>query len=211
MKSFEEVWPANCLSIYSFISILLAISTACLKSIMGKRTQYNFVGRVFLKTSNICGSWYPKRFPTCLILFTYASIVSTFSSKWNDLHTWNTCSLVLPILEYCCQNKFCKPAQYASMGLIDSYHSLASPIKVKQNLCTLTWSRNSWVSIQSFILSKCAYTSSSGLPAYLGLKWDQFNLDLSSVGTTRVFGKDGLRGGGSGAWLGTWFGTWFRT
>ena len=32
----------------SLVSILLADSTACLKFIMGKTTQYNFVGRVFL-------------------------------------------------------------------------------------------------------------------------------------------------------------------
>ena len=61
-----------------------------------------------------------------------------------------------------------------------------SPTKVKQSLRTLTWTGNSCVSIQSFVLSKCASASLSGLPAYLGLKWDQFNCGL--YGTSRTKG-----------------------
>ena len=33
-----------------------AVSTANCKSANGKRTQYSLVGKVVLKTSNICGS-----------------------------------------------------------------------------------------------------------------------------------------------------------
>ena len=52
------------------------------------------------------------------------------------------------------------------------------------------------MSIQSFILSKCASTSSSGLPAYSGLKWDQFNCGLCGTpGATVALGIKGLRGG----------------
>ena len=61
------------------------------------------------------------------------------------------------------------------MGLNDSYHNLAYPTNVKQNLWTLTPSWNAWVSIQSFILSRCVSASSSGFPANSGLKCDQFN------------------------------------
>ena len=42
------------------LKILFAVSTANCKSPNGKRTQYSLVGRVFLKTSNICGYPYPK-------------------------------------------------------------------------------------------------------------------------------------------------------
>ena len=103
---------------------------------------------------------------------------------------------MLPILEYCCLNKFCRLTQSAFIGLSDSYHKLASPIKVKQNLCTLTWSRKSWVSIQSFALSKCASPSLSGLPTNSGLKWDQFNWAFGGApGAIRALGKIWLRGG----------------
>ena len=49
MNGIEDACPANCPSIFSLVHILLAVSTTCLKFIKGKRTQYNFVGRVFLK------------------------------------------------------------------------------------------------------------------------------------------------------------------
>ena len=100
------------------------------------------------------------------------------------------------------------------ISLSDSYHNLASPTKVKQNVCTLTWSGTSCVSIQSFVLSKCPSASSSGLPAYSGLKWDQFNCGLCGTpGATGVLDIQGSRGGG-GFWVfslggGFWSGTYF--
>ena len=51
-----EDCSANCLSIFSLVSILLAVSTYCLKFSIGNNTQYNFVGSVFLNTSKIYGS-----------------------------------------------------------------------------------------------------------------------------------------------------------
>ena len=56
IKGVEEDCPANCLSIFSLVSILLGVSTAILKSSIGKSTQYNFDERVFLNTSKIWGS-----------------------------------------------------------------------------------------------------------------------------------------------------------
>ena len=56
MKGVDDDCPAYCLSIFSFVKILFAISTAYHKSTIGKRTQYSLVGRVFLKTSSICSS-----------------------------------------------------------------------------------------------------------------------------------------------------------
>ena len=56
INGVDEGCPGNCLSIFPFVSILLAVSTACLKSSIGNNTQYNFVGSVFLNTSKICGS-----------------------------------------------------------------------------------------------------------------------------------------------------------
>ena len=35
---------------FSFVSILFVVLTACLKYSIGKSTQYNLYGRVFLKT-----------------------------------------------------------------------------------------------------------------------------------------------------------------
>ena len=132
-------------------------------------------------------------------------MVSAFSSKLNDLHAWNNCSLVLPILEYCWLNTFCKLSHSAFISLSDSYHNLAYPTKVKQNLCTLTLSGKSCVSIQSFVLSKWASTSSSGLPANLGLKWDQFNCGLWGASRAKcALGKNGLCGGGFHPWLLPW-------
>ena len=56
MNGVEEDCPTNCLSIFSFVGSLFAVSTANHKSANGKGTQYNLLGRVFLKISNICGS-----------------------------------------------------------------------------------------------------------------------------------------------------------
>ena len=155
---------------------------------------------------------------------TYASIGSVFSSKWKDLHTWNNCSLVLPILESYCLNICCKPSQSVFISLSNSYHNLASPTKVKQNICTFTWSWKLCVSIESFVLNKCASASSSSLPAYLGLNWDQFNYGFwGTPGTIGALGRKGLCWGGfchwlsSGTlpwawfwfWLGFWLGFWF--
>ena len=99
---------------------------------------------------------------------TYASIVSVFSSKLKDLHTWNNCSLVLSLLEYCCINKFCSPCQSTFIGSNEWYHSLASPNSVKQNLWTLTPSK--WCAvIQSLVQTRWASASSSGFPQNSGL------------------------------------------
>ena len=129
---------------------------------------------MFLNTSNICGSPYPKRFATCLILITYESIVSVFSSNVNDLHAWHNYSWVLPNFEYLCLNKFCNCAHVVfSKGSNEWCHNLASPNSVRQNLCTLMSSSNWWASIQSFEHSRCASASSSGFPENSGLTFDQ--------------------------------------
>ena len=47
---------ASCLSNFSLVSILLAVSTACLRSFIGNSVQYNFVESMFLNTSKICDS-----------------------------------------------------------------------------------------------------------------------------------------------------------
>ena len=52
----DDDCPLNYLSDFSLVNILLAISTACLRSSIGNRIKYNFVGNVFLNTSKICGS-----------------------------------------------------------------------------------------------------------------------------------------------------------
>ena len=70
MNGLVEVCPVSCLSSFSLVNILFAVSTACLRSSMGNNIQYNFVGSVFLNTSKICGSPYPKSVATCLILVT---------------------------------------------------------------------------------------------------------------------------------------------
>ena len=56
MNGVGEDCPDNCLSNFSMVSILLAVSTACLRSFMGNNIQYSFVGSVFLNTSKIYGS-----------------------------------------------------------------------------------------------------------------------------------------------------------
>ena len=90
-------------------------------------------------------------------------MVSEFSSYWNNLHTWNNCSHVLPNFEYCCLKHSCIPVQSTSIGLKVSYHNPASPVRVKQNLCTFASSGKLCVSIQSVVLNKCSITTSSGL------------------------------------------------
>ena len=111
---------------------------------------------------------------TCLMWVTYASFVSVFSSKLKDLHTWNNCSLVLPILEYCCLNKFCNPCQSTFIDCSDWYHNLVSPNSVRQNLWTLTLSMK-WCSfIQSLVWSRCPSAFSSGFLKILG--WNKTNL-----------------------------------
>ena len=105
---------------------------------------------------------------------TYESFVSVFSSKWNDCHAWNNCSLVLPIFQYCCQNRNCKPCQCTFIGSKDSYHNLASPTNVRQNLWTLIFSWKWCMLIQLLVLSKWTSASSSGFPENFGLKCYQF-------------------------------------
>ena len=39
MNGVEDDYPANCLSIFSFVKILFAVSTACHKSTIEKRIQ----------------------------------------------------------------------------------------------------------------------------------------------------------------------------
>ena len=56
INGLEEDCLVNCLSNFSFINILFAVSTACLRSSVRNNIQYNFVGNVFLNTSKICGS-----------------------------------------------------------------------------------------------------------------------------------------------------------
>ena len=75
-------------------------------------------------------------------------------------------------------NWFCKPCQSLFIGLRDSYHNLASPNNVRQNLWNFTPSWNWCVFIQLFILSRCASASSSGFPENSGLKDDQFKCGI---------------------------------
>ena len=89
--------------------------------------------------------------------------------------TWNNCSLVFPISEYCCLNCVWEPFQSTAIGLSDAYYNLASPTNVKQNLWTLMPSGKAWVSIQSLVLRRCASTSSSGFPANSGSRCNQSN------------------------------------
>ena len=79
INGVAEVCPVNCLSSFSLVNILLAVSTACPRSSIGNRIQYNLAGSVFLNTSKICGSPYPKSAATCLMPVTYAATVSVFS------------------------------------------------------------------------------------------------------------------------------------
>ena len=100
------------LSIFYFITILFAVSTTCLMSSIGNSTQYNFVCSVFLNTSEICGSPYPK------------SVL---------------CMLCMHLMFLCFhQSEMITMHEITFIGLGDSYHSLASPTSVKQNLWTFT-------------------------------------------------------------------------
>ena len=113
------------------------------------------------------------------------------------------------IFEYYCLNEFCKPAQSAFIVLKDSYHNLTSPVIIKQNLWTLLSSWNLWMSIQSFVLSKCASTSSSGFPENSGMRCDQFNCGTCGAGYCSAWGSWGTWGawgalGTSGAWGPGW-------
>ena len=95
------------------------------------------------------------------------------------------------------------------IGLSDSYHSLASPTNVTQKCWTMTPSWNACMSIQSFILRRCASASSSGLPAKYGLKCDQFNCGTSAgwigcVGIGYTGGMGGCTGGKGGMIGGGW-------
>ena len=56
INGVDDDWPVSCLSIFYFVRILFDVSTACLKSFIGKSTRYNLDGRVFLKTSKVWGS-----------------------------------------------------------------------------------------------------------------------------------------------------------
>ena len=149
---------------------------------------------------------------------------------------WKYCSLVLPNFEYCCLKCSCKVGQSISMGLRDSYYNLASPVRVKQNLCTFASCWKLWVSIKSLVLSKCATASSSGLLENYGLKYNQLNCGTWNGGFCDcigpggfagrsggglgkfggrfggigrgIVGSGGLSGSWSGGLLGNWFG-WF--
>ena len=48
--------PDSCLYSFSFVSTLFVASTASLKLLIGNKIQYNFLGKVFLNNSKICGS-----------------------------------------------------------------------------------------------------------------------------------------------------------
>ena len=106
--------------------------------------------------------------------------------------------LVLPTLEYCCLNWFCNPFKSKTIGLSTSYHNLASPTNLKQNIWTFTPSWNECVSIQSLVLRRWASASSSGLPMNSGLKWDQFNWGIGSGWIGCVGGTIGCGGGAGG-------------
>ena len=111
------------------------------------------------------------------------------------------------MFSYCCLNSVCILFQSKTIGLHDSYHNLAFPTKVKQNLWTLTPSRNAWVSIQSLVLRKCASTHSSGFSENSDLKWDQFNCGIGPGWTgliaSCVGATTGCAGGAGGCTGGT--------
>ena len=94
--------------------------------------------------------------------------------KIEGLHAWNSCSLVSPILAYCCLNKFCNSCQSTFIGSNDWYHNLASPKIVRQNLWTFAPSTKWCAFIQSFEQNSCASASSSSFPENSDLKYDQF-------------------------------------
>ena len=99
---------------------------------------------------------------------------------------------MLPIFEYCCLNWFCRPCHSTLIGHKDSYHNLASPTNVRQNLWALKPSWNWFVFIQSFILSKRASTSPD-FPENSGLKCYQFicGICCTCMGWCRAWGAEG--------------------
>ena len=100
--------------------------------------------------------------------------MSVFSPYLNVLQAWNSCLGVLPIFEYCHLHLFCKAGQSSSKRANHSYHSLASPINVKQKHLTLSTSGKLCASIQSLVLRRCDSASSSGLPENSGFFPIQF-------------------------------------
>ena len=88
----------------------------------------------------------------------------------------------MPNFEYCCLKHSCNPVQSTTIGLNDSHHILTSPTRVKENLYTFATSGKLCVSIQSFVLNRCASKSSSRLPENFGLKYDQFNWGCTGFG-----------------------------
>ena len=83
----------------------------------------------------------------------------------------------------------------------------------------MTPSGNAWLSIQLFVLRRCAPTSSPGFPINSGLKWDHFNCDIGSGWTGRsadctgktagcVGGAGGCMGGAGGTAAGATGGGW---
>ena len=94
---------------------------------------------------------------------------------------------IVALMHYQILNTFflkhsCNPVQSTTTGLNDSYHNLTSLVRVKQNLCTFATPRKLCVSIQSFVLNRCASTSSSGFPENSGLKYDHFNCVCTGLG-----------------------------
>ena len=88
------------------------------------------------------------------------------------------------------------------VGLNDSYHNLAPSTNVRKKIWTFTPSGNACVYIQSFVLSKCVSASLSGVPAYSGLKCDQFNCSICWIG---CMGAGWLRNaGGCTGCIGGW-------
>ena len=85
---------------WSLVSILLAVSTACLRSSIGNKTQYNFVGNVFLNTSKIAVLHTPTELLPALFLsrkslwflcFCQMWMISTHEITVNQCYlTWNT-------------------------------------------------------------------------------------------------------------------------
>ena len=76
-----------------------------------------------------------------------------------------------------------------------SYHNLASPIRVKQNLLTFWSSGKLCVSIQLLVLRRCSSASSSGFPENSGLKYDQFNCSGCAIAASKFWN-----------WFGGWLG-----
>ena len=134
-----------------------------------------------------------------------------FHQNWR-ISAWNSCSLVLPILEYCCLNQFGNPCQFTFIGSNEWYHNLASPNSVRQNLWTLTLLTKCCTFIQPFVQNRCPFASLLGLPGNSGIKFDQVNCTncwpCGACGTCGACGACGVCGitgacGACGAW-GAW-------